>query len=303
MHRQSERSSTTKLYNLSDIINKTARFEGDPYRYNPNIVSRRDAKSFRYQIMESYNAMYEAREKTGWKKGNYKEELNLTKILVQHVDEIPKRYTDGHMYGSELAFWLPLLAIVFDNNEINIEKLKTDSGFSGYLKALSKLKEMIAKEPKKVSIKLSKVKTSYYKTISDELLKSSLHSAVYDFLYNMGFPAVKTNESRITETRKSDKALDLINEFCIKHGETLVEYFNIDKDGDYRQMHGVIASKKQSLRSTRRLPEAAAFFLPSNRSEAVARRLSTEEKLLDKGMQAWKANKEKQLNNKILSNL
>ena len=124
-----------------------ARFSGNPYNYHPNMVSSRDAKSFRYQLMECYNSLYKKRvkEKASKKISAHKEELALVQVMLQHVDDIPKRYTDGHIYASKndndhgLIFFIPLIKAVLNPGKSEIEELEKEAAFSKYLKALSRI--------------------------------------------------------------------------------------------------------------------------------------------------------------------
>ena len=214
-HTSSDRSVIYRFFYEQEI----APYMGDPYNYHANQVTAREAKSFRYQIMEQYNTMYQA-----VRKGKHTKELPFTQCILQSVDRIPKRYTDGVRAAEDLFCYQPLIFKGLNLTRKAQKEFRTHQSFYAYTSCLSDLYHLTIDQPGLMRSRLARVELSEYKAIADQLLRSSLHGTIYDFLYNMGYSPVRADPYSTSVPRKNDRAIDLINRYCSEHPEILHEY-------------------------------------------------------------------------------
>lgn len=214
-HTSSDQSVIYRFFYEQEI----APYMSDPFNYHVNQVTAREAKSFRYQIMEQYNTMYQA-----VRKGKHTKELSFTQCILQSVERIPKRYTDGVRAAEDLFCYQPLIFKGLNYSLKQQKEFRSHQTFYAYTSCLSDLYHLTIDQPGLMRTRLASLDLSEYKAIADQLLRSSLHGTIYDFLYNMGYSPVRSDPYSTSTPRKSDRAIELINRYCAEHPEILHEY-------------------------------------------------------------------------------
>lgn len=214
-HTSSDQSVIYRFFYEQEIVP----YMGDPYNYHSNQVTAREARSFRYQIMEHYNTLYQA-----VRKGKHTRELPFTQCILQSVERIPKRYTDGVHAAEDLFCYQPLIFKGLDYSLKQQKEFCSHQTFYAYTSCLSDLYRLTMDQPGLMRTRLARVELSEYKAIADQLLRSSLHGTIYDFLYNMGYSPVRSDPYSTSTPRKNDRAIELINRYCAEHPEVLHEY-------------------------------------------------------------------------------
>ena len=211
-HTSSDQSVIYRFFYEQEIVP----YMGDPYNYHANQVTAREARSFRYQIMEHYNTLYQA-----VRKGKHTRELPFTQCILQSVERIPKRYTDGVHAAEDLFCYQPLIFKGLDYSLKQQKEFCSHQTFYAYTSCLSDLYRLTMDQPGLMRTRLARVELSEYKAIADQLLRSSLHGTIYDFLYNMGYSPVRSDPYSTSTPRKNDRAIELINRYCAEHPEVL----------------------------------------------------------------------------------